>query len=490
MAVENVGLQIYTITCDLGAENRALLKHLEVTPEKTWIRNPFDEERKVYVFADVPHMLKLIRNHVIDDGVLLSDNTLVNRKTLETLLENNGKELKLHPNFSQKSLELNGPERMRVRDAAQLLSNRMATLAKRTFPEKPSVARFFTIINEGFDILNSRIPKDPKNNLKSGFGLLEKIQTKKLEELADLIGSMRFQRIGKDGKEISKLPLPCQLGFLISISSLTQLFKDLRKNLNVTYILTSHLNQDCLESFFSKIRSIGGPNSNPCASEFRYRYRMVLLGSCCRAPKNTNSLFDEDDYISAELIEKNDLFCESETLTSESDIEIPEDENLQLIENTNIENESLKYLAGYIAWQLKRQGKGIFGTPSSHVFNISAIKDSWIHMLSRGGLLFPSDEIYNATLHFNQIFERNIDRLWTQKDIFKKMYTVIKASQSGKVLDSWILEFVKVRLNIRLKYLNSSKVLSGVNTKKRKHFHKARCVKTLKVDKCYVKNNE
>ena len=113
IAVENIGLQLYSITCDLGAENRVLLKCLDASPEKTWFRKPMETNRKIYVLADIPHMLKLIRNHLIDDDVLRDDGTLINRETLETLLLNNGQESKLHPTFTCKILELTGPERIR-----------------------------------------------------------------------------------------------------------------------------------------------------------------------------------------------------------------------------------------------------------------------------------------------------------------------------------------------------------------------------------------
>jgi len=88
-----------------------------------------------------------------------------------------------------------------------------------------------------------------------------------------------------------------------------------------------------------------------------------------------------------------------------------------MIENSELKAESLKYLAGYIAWQLKRKGKGIFGTPTSQCYNSDALKDSWIHMLSRGGLLIPNDEIYYAVLNFNTIFERNVQKLLEKADI-------------------------------------------------------------------------
>jgi len=142
IAVENIGLQLYSITCDLGAENRVLLKSLDMSPEKTWFRKPMDTNREIHVLADIPHMLKLIQNHLIDNDVLRNNGTLINRETLETLLLNNGKELKVHPTFTYKILELTGPERIRVKFAAQISSKRLATLAKKTFPENHTIENF------------------------------------------------------------------------------------------------------------------------------------------------------------------------------------------------------------------------------------------------------------------------------------------------------------------------------------------------------------
>ena len=52
----------------------------------------------------------------------------------------------------------------------------------------------------------------------------------------------------KDGKQ------PWQHGILCSIKSTRKLWGDLVKNGPFTFLLTSRLNQDCLENFFSRLR--------------------------------------------------------------------------------------------------------------------------------------------------------------------------------------------------------------------------------------------
>lgn len=79
-------------------------------------------------------------------------------------------------------------------------------------------------------------------------------------------------------KANSRTLLPFQKGILISISSLKLLFSDMKKDFNVKYLLTYHLNQDHLEDFFSVIRSIGGLHDHPSSLAFKYRLRNYIMG--------------------------------------------------------------------------------------------------------------------------------------------------------------------------------------------------------------------
>lgn len=55
-SVEENGYPIQAIVSDLGGTNRALHKELEVTLENPSIANPVHPDRKIFVFADVPHL--------------------------------------------------------------------------------------------------------------------------------------------------------------------------------------------------------------------------------------------------------------------------------------------------------------------------------------------------------------------------------------------------------------------------------------------------
>ena len=198
----------------------------------------------------------------------------MDKTTLLNMITANGEELKLVKHLDESVLNISGPQRMRVRNAVQFLSHSMASLAWKCFPRRPGIGNFFEIINNGFDVLNSRFTLDKKNQLRSDFGLFIENQLEAIDTLEETIESLRFRT--PKGNAISVL-LPCQQGFLISIRSLKALYEDLKIRNSVTYILTSRLNQDSLESLFGRIRSFGGPNTHPTAVEFRYRLKLVLF---------------------------------------------------------------------------------------------------------------------------------------------------------------------------------------------------------------------
>jgi hypothetical protein len=57
--LENCGLEVVGVVSDLGGCN-TLWKDFSVSVDKHYFDNPFDSTRKVYIFADMPHYIKLL----------------------------------------------------------------------------------------------------------------------------------------------------------------------------------------------------------------------------------------------------------------------------------------------------------------------------------------------------------------------------------------------------------------------------------------------
>lgn len=78
MLLEDAGLQVVALTCDGASTNKTMLKILNVTGNKTefknFFQNPFNENRKIYVFSDAPHVIKNIRNRLFQNKQLKVNN--------------------------------------------------------------------------------------------------------------------------------------------------------------------------------------------------------------------------------------------------------------------------------------------------------------------------------------------------------------------------------------------------------------------------------
>lgn len=67
--IHEVGFEVVALVSDMGSTNIGLWKSLNITPSSPSFINPVTL-KNIYVFADVPHLLKLIRNHFIDRGFI------------------------------------------------------------------------------------------------------------------------------------------------------------------------------------------------------------------------------------------------------------------------------------------------------------------------------------------------------------------------------------------------------------------------------------
>merc|ERR1739836_369548 len=67
--IRNVGYRVVCNCCDMG--NEGLGNSLQITPEKTWYELPDFPGEKIFFFYDVPHLLKLMRNHLLNEGFVL-----------------------------------------------------------------------------------------------------------------------------------------------------------------------------------------------------------------------------------------------------------------------------------------------------------------------------------------------------------------------------------------------------------------------------------
>lgn len=138
-------------------------------------------------------------------------------------------------------------------------------------PEWAATATFLKMFNDWFDIFNS-VCKYGNHPGRNGYGV-DLVQQNNI--LANVTSTIKHMKVG-DRQSM----LPFQKGILICNSSLQNLYHDLKKRFNseMSYIITSRLNQDVVENLFAYIRSMGAANDRPTALDIRYRFRWYILG--------------------------------------------------------------------------------------------------------------------------------------------------------------------------------------------------------------------
>lgn len=266
--------------------------------------------------------------------------------------------LKLKPNL----LTVRGNDRQKVAPAKILFSSTTAK-AITILTGNQRAAEFFELVDSFFDIMNSSKLHPPSNKpLRAGYGLEKyfSYQEKILRNIEREIDGMRIQ-----GK---KSLLPFQKGILISISSLSGLWNDLKK-LKFSYILTSRLTQDSLESLFSQIRGAGRFYDHPSSVEVIYRLINLLLANKLPilSPKvNTREDSNNEGYLTADILknafvekdlqeineipsEEDDLIAYENICSDECPMEWKIDEPSKSCGMSFSEHEGLKYISGYIA---------------------------------------------------------------------------------------------------------------------------------------------
>ena len=146
--VESTGIEIWAMTCDSGPSNQSLWNRLGINKENTNFVNPADPSRRIFVFADVPHLLKLFRNHIIDFGIQIDEKHVICQSDFWEILEANKGEFKTNPRLTDFHISCSGSQRQRVRPAAQLLSHSSATAIRLLNSAKTVQADFVDLIND------------------------------------------------------------------------------------------------------------------------------------------------------------------------------------------------------------------------------------------------------------------------------------------------------------------------------------------------------
>lgn len=83
------------------------------------------DDTKIFVFSDVPHMIKLLRNHFVDSGFIIN-NKEIKKDIILNLLSLQTSDLKITHKISAHNLSVAGAARQKVKLATKLFSHTVA----------------------------------------------------------------------------------------------------------------------------------------------------------------------------------------------------------------------------------------------------------------------------------------------------------------------------------------------------------------------------
>lgn len=459
--LDQIGFKVICCVSDCGGGNIGLWKSLNISFEQPVFQIP--NGRSIVYIPDAPHILKLVRNWLLDSGFSINDK-IINKIPLEALVTFVSTELSVCHKLSKEHVKCEGPQRQKVKLASQLLSHTTATALQRYQPISDTkltndTAYFIELINNWFDLANVAHPNDRKTPFTAPYGLFEEEQNRLLDEVYEIIFNMRC--IGKNNLQLF------QKALLMHIKGTQQLLSILKQH-RLTYLLTSKINQDALENLFSQLRSRGGLNDHPTPLNALYRLRMIILGKnpgVVSTSSNTSDNNQEEYMVSKTFQQINLSIPDQENNEDEgnSDTDTASENETEVTMKTNSDEmteDATEYLAGWVAKKYKDKFPELGITTTK--FNNSNVSDhnyllpSWIEHLSYGGLTMPSLSFKKQISRVERIFKKiTQQKIPKGPGVVKQLATkIINRMNIEDKYKPVIHTYVKQRIFIRMKYSN------------------------------------
>lgn len=481
--LEDIGYAVVGVVHDMGSKNLALWKKLKIDPleDKISFRNP-RAEREVFVFSDIPHLIKLVRNNMIDSGFFSSNGNLICIDGIREMLSKTKSEYGLAYKISETHLNVTGQQRQRVKLAVQLLSRSCGNslrylgekglLVSKTWEE---TSEFILLMNDFFDIMNSSC-KYENLNKSCAFGVDLEKQTSTLYKVIEVMNTMRVK------KSKTKSLYRFQKGIILSCKSTIGLYDMLKSTYGVEYILTERLNQDCLEHFFGCIRQISGTHDHPNAVNFKFRLKKLLLGKNIKiVSEKTNVTASEETtfeigtkhvteknkerelaveicltsqiFLNSDFdFENDDLNDEEEFTRGNTDVKIKTTEGV-------IEEEALRYIGGYVVRKFVMKYPNL----GNKTVDNGQSSETWIDHVNKGDLYTPSPEFLSQLKVMRDLFNTVHGKSLCEgkgcvQTLCKEMKELLSAMRKEGELEvplEVIYFFAKISIYFKIRYENT-----------------------------------
>ena len=456
-AAHSIGLFVHVCVSDMGTANQDMWRTVGVYSGRTGctnhIQHPCSDQHQLYFMADTPHLLKNVRNCLLNQSVLLPQHIVSSASlpsdcvTLSHVRElvkvQDDKQLKLVPNLTAAHVSPGQYQKMRVNTAAAVLSHTTASalqfcVAVNIMPkEAETTAWFIDCVNKWFDAMNAR-------TIKASLFPTSQGKVNALHLLLDVIRNVRFT--GRDSWK------PIQTGIQLSTVTVLDLFNDLVCQGNYKFLITGRLTQDCVENFFSCIRGKG--DSHPSPVHFRQNLRVVSLSQFMQITPLSSYDIDDSVYFLD--------FLKTKPVRTVQDVDdefVFVDEHVSLLHtNLDILDTNVCYLlAGWTVHKQKARIAVICGSPCD------APAEAQLMMIKTyGGLSYPSELVYKAVQVAESVFRCHQGELALTSNVehklnsmFSNRFSVDGLPPCHSVLSDIISRYFRLRIHIHGKWITS-----------------------------------
>lgn len=224
--LQKIGYHVAAFVTDLHTFNVSCMNGMGVSIDRPYFCNKNDETHKVFVFADTPHLIKRFRSNFIKNGITLDEEKsyITKAPLLELLKIKSHSTLKVTFKLTRDMLFATSLSAQKVRYATKLFSRTNAKALKRAgelgeikdqYWKK--LSDIMNLINNWFDVFNSKVSRIDSRPRMAAFGLELKCQMKILRKMKKLINNISF------GTKVTKRLYPFQEGVLRNLRALPQL---------------------------------------------------------------------------------------------------------------------------------------------------------------------------------------------------------------------------------------------------------------------------
>jgi len=460
--LEAIGLRVAAIVCDQETNHRICLAGLGATAAKPKFTT--ENGNDVYVMYDPPHLMKNVRNNMLRYDIIIGSDVISFDYISKLFDLEQASVLRFVPKLTKTHIEPNAFKRMNVKLATQVLSHSVASairayIALEKLPtDANATADFVERVNRLFDIMNSNKRKT-NNKWKRPLTLKSVEQMNELKSFTNWASQWRFK--SKQKSTIVKQTLPFKDGLMMTCTALHDVCMSLLETNKFRFVLTSRFNQDIVENWFSCIRGKGRNNDSRTTLEFESASKNIAINWMLECPhKGANCEPDFDSFvglINATQQQRQRVAADASvaqcSTSAEGDIgsvDLPNisdasaDRDLdktdisadwcQLFALTDVDQNVLCYIAGYICAKLNRRlscqaclasyvasKQKHQSSTALHTALTKARNFDW----AKYGLTIPTPDLFDLCCGMERAVQMNIERVMAGPRVMRCLKDII-----------------------------------------------------------------